>query len=318
MDVQLKGTEFEVARLPTVQAYVSPDLRLSADPKLAELTGSVHIPRAKVKLKELPVTAVKVSEDEVIVNAEQEGQSQKKRLGPTMRMSVDVSLGDDVSFDGFGLTTRIDGNLAVSGETGKPPRAQGTLSLKEGRYQAYGQDLKIQTGRLLFAGPIDNPGIDLTAVRELKDVTAGIVVGGTVKSIDSRVFAEPSMPEADAFSYLLTGRPLSGGSGTDAAQLQQAAAALGLKRATVVTQQIQNMTGLDEVTVGSDGVDETSLLLGKQITPDIFVRYALGLFEQSGKLIVDYRLTESVSVQAESGEQQGMDIIYKIERENLF
>ncbi len=318
VDVQLKGTEFEVAKLPTVHAYVSPDLRLSADASLAELTGSVHIPRAKVKLKELPVTAVKVSEDEVIVNAEQKTQSQKERLGPLVRMKVDVSLGEEVSFDGFGLTTRIDGNLAVSGETGKPPKAQGTLSLQEGRYQAYGQDLKIRTGRLLFAGPVDNPGIDLTAVRELKDVTAGIVVGGTVKSLDSRVFSEPSLPEAEAFSYLLTGRPLSGGSQTDAAQLQQAAAALGLKRANVITQQIQNMVGLDELTVGGDGVDQTSLLLGKQIAPDIFVRYALGLFEQSGKLILDYRLTDSVSVQAESGEQQGMDIIYKIEREKLF
>ncbi len=318
LELEIKGSEFEVARLPTVQAYVSPDLRLSADPKLAELTGSVHIPRAKVKLKELPVTAVKVSEDEVIVNAEQGVQTQRKRPGPTLRIKVDVSLGDEVSFDGFGLTTHIEGNLAVSGETGKPPEAQGTLSLREGRYEAYGQDLKIRTGRLLFAGPINNPGVDLTAVRELKDVTAGIVVGGSVKSVDSRVFSEPPMPEADAFSYLLTGRPLSGGSETDAAKLQQAAAALGLKRANVITQQIQTKVGLDELTVGGDGVDQTSLLLGKQIAPDIFIRYALGIFEQSGKLILDYRLTDSVSVQAESGEQQGMDIIYKIEREKLF
>ncbi|HSS63727.1 MAG TPA: translocation/assembly module TamB domain-containing protein, partial [Gammaproteobacteria bacterium] len=318
VDLELKGRDFELAKLPTVHAYVSPDLRLSVNPKLAEVTGGVHIPRASVKLKELPQSAVKVSEDEVIVNARQEDQRQKKRLGPPLRIKVEMSLGDEVNFEGFGLSTHIDGSLAVSGESGQPPQAQGTLSLREGRYQAYGQDLKIQTGRLLFAGPIDNPGIDVTAVRELKDVTAGIVITGNVKSVDSRVFSDPSLPEAEAFSYLLTGRPLSGGAQTDAAKLQQAAAALGLKRANVITQQIQNMLGLDQLTVGGDGVDQTSLLLGKQITPDIFIRYALGIFEESGKLLLDYRLTDSISVQAESGEQQGVDLIYKIEREKLF
>ncbi len=317
-DMELKGNDFEVAKLPTVHAYISPDLRLGADSKLAQLTGRVHIPRARVKLKELPVTAVKLSEDEVIVNAEQGDQSQKKRLGPTLRIKVDLSLGEEIGFEGFGLTTRIDGALAVSGESGQSPQAQGTLSLREGRYQAYGQDLKIQSGRLLFAGPIDNPGIDVTAVREHRDVTAGIVVGGSVKSINSRVFSEPPLPEAEALSYLLTGRPLSSGNEDDAARLQQAAVALGLNQTNVITQQLQNVTGLDELTVGGDGVDQTSLLLGKQITPDIFIRYALGLFDQSGKLLLDYRLNENISVQAESGEQQGMDVIYKIEREKLF
>jgi translocation and assembly module TamB len=316
--MELKGNDFEVAKLPTVHAGISPDLRLRANPKLAELTGSVHIPRARVKLKQLPVTAVKLSEDEVIVNAEQGDQTQKKRLGPMLRIQVDVSLGDEISFEGFGLTTRIDGKLAVSGESGQPPQAQGTLSLREGRYQAYGQDLKIQSGRLLFAGPIDNPGIDITAVRELKDVTAGIVVGGNVKSLNSRVFSEPTLPEADAFSYLLTGRPLSGGTQTSSAEMQRAAVALGLNQADVITQQLRNATGLDELTVGGDGVDQTSLFLGKQITPDIFIRYALGLFDQSGKLLLDYRLSKNISVQAETGEQQGMDVIYKIEREKLF
>jgi translocation and assembly module TamB len=316
--MELKGQEFEVARLPTVHAIVSPDLRLKADSKLAELGGSVHIPRAKVRLNELPQSAVTVSEDEIIVNAEDEDRSRRRRLGPSLRINLDVSLGDEVAFEGFGLTTGIDGSLAVSGDAGQSPQARGTLRLREGRYRAYGQELEIQNGRLLFAGPIDNPGIDVTAVRELRDVTAGIIVGGNVKSVNSRVFSEPPLPEAEALSYLITGRALSEGDEGDAAKLQRAAVALGLDQANVVTRQLQSLVGLDEVSVSGDGVDHTSLLLGKQITPDIFVRYALGIFEESGKLLLNYRLTDSISVQAESGEQQGADLIYKIEREKLF
>jgi hypothetical protein len=33
---------------------------------------------------------------------------------------------------------------------------------------------------------------------------------------------------------------------------------------------------------------------------------------------LDYRLSENISVEAESGEQQGMDVIYKIELDKLF
>lgn len=126
------------------------------------------------------------------------------------------------------------------------------------------------------------------------------------------------MPKAEAFAYLLTGRPLSGGSKTDAAMLSGAALSLGLQRSQLITRQIGSTLGLDEFTVGGDDVARSSLLLGKQVTPDLFVRYALGLFQQSGKLLLNYRLTDSLSLEAESGAQQGLDLIYQIERDKLF
>jgi translocation and assembly module TamB len=77
--------------------------------------------------------------------------------------------------------------------------------------------------------------------------------------------------------------------------------------------------GLDEFTIGSGaGLEQSSLLLGKYLTPDLYVRYALGLFDNEGTLQLNYRLTDSLSVEAQSGASQGVDLIYSIEREQLF
>ena len=39
-----------------------------------------------------------------------------------------------------------------------------------GRYKAYGQDLTIEDGRLLFAGtPLDNPRLAIVAMRKIDD-----------------------------------------------------------------------------------------------------------------------------------------------------
>ena len=49
------------------------------------------------------------------------------------------------------------------------PIGRGELSVIEGRYEAYGQKLDINRGRLLFdASPLDDPGLDIEARRRSK------------------------------------------------------------------------------------------------------------------------------------------------------
>jgi translocation and assembly module TamB len=279
VSLSVKGERFQFARLPTVEGVLSPDLELAAVAGAISVTGRIEVPALKLDSR------------------------------------VELVLGDAVRFAGFGLTSRLAGRLEVRATAGSLPSGHGALELLDGRYKAYGQDLTIERGRLLFAGPMNNPGVDVRAVRKAGDVTAGISIGGTVRRLDSTVFSEPSLPEAEALAYLLTGRPLSGASGGEAAALSQAALSLGLERSQGLTQAV----GLDELSVGGgEGLEQSALLLGKYLTPDLYVRYALGLFDQVGSLVLNYRFSESISVEAESGARQGMDVIYRIERDTLF
>src|SRR5204863_5648408 len=92
------------------------------------------------------------------------------------------------------------------------PTASGTLTIQEGRYKAYGQDLTIRNGEVRFAGgPVDNPALAITATRTSRPLTsmgdsviAGIRILGTVKDPQVTLFSEPAMSETQILSYLLT------------------------------------------------------------------------------------------------------------------
>ena len=80
-------------------------------------------------------------------------------------------------------------------------------------YDAYGQSLELERGELLFTGPLDDPTIDVRAVRRVGATTVGVQLTGTLLAPSTRVYSEPPMSEADALAYLLLGRPLSGSGG---------------------------------------------------------------------------------------------------------
>lgn len=66
------------------------------------------------------------------------------------------------------------------------------MSLDEGTFHAYGQDLRITKGLLIFAGPADNPTLEIEAVRNSEttedDVTAGVQVTGTASAPKVELF----------------------------------------------------------------------------------------------------------------------------------
>ena len=74
-----------------------------------------------------------------------------------------IELGQDVTFEGFGLTTGLTGALQLKGGSQRAYTGQGTLSLVGGRYKAYGQELDIRRGDLIFNGPLDSPELDVQA-----------------------------------------------------------------------------------------------------------------------------------------------------------
>lgn len=320
LHLSLRGEGVQVAKLPEAEILASPDLELRMAGERVQVSGRVRVPRARIHLKELPEDAVSVSPDEIIVDDSGEPVAPSGPGGPAVSARVEMILGDDVQFEGFGLSARLSGSLQTRTRPGQPPTAEGTLALVDGRYRAYGQRLTIERGRLLFSGPLQNPALDVRATRKAGSVTAGLEISGTLREPHSRVFSEPPMSEADALSYLLTGHALAGASQSEGSLLAQAALSMGLERSQLITRQIGQTLGLDELTVGSEGgTEQSALMMGKYLTPDLYVRYALGLFDTVGSLQLNYRLTDSLSLEAQSGERgQGMDIIYSIERDDLF
>src|SRR5690606_18319376 len=189
---------------PGMRVAVAPDLKFTFTPARITIAGQMRVPEAQLEITELPEQAVSVSSDAVIVG-EAEGR------GPGIQVATDlqVVLGEEVFFEGFGLETNITGSLRLQQQAGERLRANGKLQLVEGRYNAYGQNLLIRSGDLVFVGDVDNPQIRLEAIRADTGsaVTVGLRASGPARNPQVALFSTPDMPQQAQLSYLLTGNP---------------------------------------------------------------------------------------------------------------
>jgi len=307
--LNVTGEDVELLRIPDREITASPDLKLAFDDRQVSLTGVVRIPSANFVVNELPQTAVSPSRDAVVHRDDEPSAEQR-------RYSIDVraELGESVHIEGFGLSTDLEGSLQVQSASGSVVRGNGRLALVGGRYEAYGQDLTIETGELVFNGPLDRPDLNIRATRRVDNVVAGIQITGTPDQLRSTIFSEPAMSDAEALSYLLAGRPLSSASAGEGTSLNEAAFALGLSQAGAVTSQIQNTLGLDSLSL-EGGVDSGRIVAGRRVGGRLFVEYGYGLVDQLGTLLLRFQLTDHIVVESSSGSAHTLNIVYSVTRE---
>lgn len=315
LDLGIRGKDFEAARLPEARVLVSPDLQLTGNGPY-RLSGVLRIPHAAIEIKGLPPGTVAVSDDEIIVGGQPvEAQAP---TGRAVHARVRVELGDAVTFRGFGLSTRLDGAVdAVLDD--RSTLVDGKIELREGRYKAYGQDLTVERGRLLFAGPPGDPDLDLRALRVSRDgqVKAFLAMSGPLSRPRPRVYSEPTLPEAEALAYLLTGRGLDRAGQQEGMDIAGAAVSFGLSQGEPLLQDMSARLGLDELRVedGASGLEDSSLVLGKYLNPDLYLGYSQGLFSPEGAVLLRLRLSEHLEVESRSGNEQSVDLFYKIEHD---
>lgn len=317
LNAAMEGDNFQVVDQTQIKARVSPSIRLSANAAETRLTGEARIPYAQIDIKTLPASATQVSDDVFI---EEAGRSNGRVNGQNrFFMNVSAELGDNVRLNGFGLTSRLSGRMQVIKTPERALLTTGYVGVAEGKYRAYGQELTISRGQLVFQGPYDNPGLDIRAqrlVRGTSEDIIGLQIGGTLQRPTSQVYADPPLEnEGDAMAILLTGKPLSEASAGDAYLIISAMSGLNVDGEGGVTGKIANAFRLDELTINAeDGFEQSELWLGKQVTERLFVRYVVSLFEQANKLVMTYQINDRLRLETESGLTQSADIIYKIER----
>lgn len=319
-DVSLQGDRLKLMDTHEIQAWVSPHLQLHLSPASVTVSGSVLIPQATVSLREIPATANVRSSDVVIVGKRalpQRGRQVVVKDTPLdITPDVTLELGDKVTFAGFGLDARLTGKLRVL-RTKQDIVADGVLSVVDGFYKAYGQNLTIEKGRLLFSGALDNPGLDVRAVREVDggDIKVGIALAGTVRKPESTLFSTPQQTQSDTLSYLLTGRAMSGISGDQSSLLMRAVNQLGVAGGEGLIQQLGGNLGLDSVDLKSkDGnFSQSELSLGKRLGPRLYVRYIVSLFDSLQQVALTYQVNKRLQLEAKSGLNQSLDLIYKLD-----
>lgn len=316
-EISIKGRVFELIDLRNSLILISPNVDVVLRERQFHVTGDVLVPRAEIKLKEIGESAVQPSSDTIV-----HGRSMTvlESTPPLFVLdSLRVRLGEKVSFDGFGLNTRLSGEMRLSSSQLAGQNnisGDGVIKLEEGKFAAFGQKLDIERGSLMFAGDVSDPGLDVKAGRKLsyegREVTVGVLLSGTLSRILTRVYSEPAMGEMDALSYLTTGRPLSATGAGDQNLVANTAVSMGLNGALPVARQLSSALRVDEIALDSTTAGGTAVVVGEQLGEDLYIRYSYGVFDSLGTVRVTYKIGRRVSIEASSGEEQALDLIYSV------
>ncbi|MDP9940392.1 translocation/assembly module TamB domain-containing protein [Ectopseudomonas alcaliphila] len=303
-DLRLQGQRLPVKVEPYAELEVEPDLQLQLRAQRLAVSGKVGVPRGLISVRELPPSTVRVSGDARVVGRDVPEAEQ----GLGVAMDVDVEVGQDkLAFSGFGLSADLRGRVHI----GDNLDTRGELDLVNGRYRAYGQRLTIRRARLLFTGPIDQPFLDVEAIRRVDTVVAGIRLSGSAEQPSTTVFAEPAMSQEQALSYLILGRPL-GQSAGDNNMLGQAALALGLAGSSSLTSSLANSLGIQDFQLDTEGSGvTTSVVASGNITERLSLRYGVGVFEPANTIALRYELSRRLYLEAASGLASSLDLFYR-------
>lgn len=292
------------------------------------LNADLRADAGYVEFAETP--APSLSDDVVVLGREAPG-------GSALAIDADirVAMGDHLYFSALGVDTRLTGALRVRMSEGRPLTAVGTIATAGGVFRGYGQNLSIERGLINFQGAVDNPGLNIVALRKGLAVEAGVAIGGSVRRPQVRLVSEPTVPDPEKLSWIVLGRPPAAGSGADLGLLLPAAQALLGGPGGGMTEQLSRSLGFDEFAIGQGevggisrratsrvvgsgtavddgGVGGQVLTVGKRLSADLLLSFEQSLGGAESLVKLTYQLSRQVSLVARGGSDNAVDLYYTI------
>jgi translocation and assembly module TamB len=312
--LHVDGENLRLVDVPEARIDASPMLDFKLAGRRIEASGEVRVPRGKLEPADL-TNAVLASGDEVLVGAPPIDPAQRWVVVSNIRLV----LGDDVNINSLGLTAKLGGNILLRTDESQISRGQGELNIVSGKYAALGRQLDVQRGRLIFNnGPLGDPGIDLRAQKVFPDVTAGVNVRGSLRAPRMTFFSEPAIPQSQIASLILAGGSLetvqnSNSSGAARNDLLAQGGA-------ILAQQIGSRVGIDDVSLESNSFaanQTTSLVLGRYLSPHVYISYGISLAEAINTLKLRYTIGDRWTIKTEAGQERSADIVFTVRNPKL-
>ncbi len=311
-EIAVRGAQLLLADSDALALSASPDLTVTITEQGPQVRGELAIDRSFSSLQ-LPATGngVTRSADVIIID-------EVESAAATAAMPADVDLllrfARPGKLQGQGLDASISGQLRIRQSPGQPALASGRLSLT-GTYEAFGQRLNLEQGRLLYSNSaLDAPLIEAFASRQVDDVTVGVRISGRPTALQTTLESSPSLPQGDILHYLVLGRAPGTGSAADSDQLASAALALALRRSAGGVRSIGDQLGATDFGLTQE-LGGLALAVGKQLSPRLYVGYTVGLLEPIDIATVRYQLNQNWALNAEVSDESRAGVRYKIDRD---
>lgn len=308
------------------QLTASGKFSLSFKNKALDILGNLYIDRALIILDN--ASGPELDDDVVILTGKEElnnapvkmsEQNPLDGLDIVPNIQIQIDLGKNFRIQGFGLQTYLIGDLVLSNQRWTPTLI-GTVHTENGRFKAYGQHLIVEHGNIIFSGQIDNPTLDLLAIRANTRERVGVNITGTASHPSIQLYSEAGLSDTETLSWLVLGRPASA-DGTEMAILQQAALALLSGDEEGLTDRVAGMLGLDDISIGGsnsrassnssdDTLANTTITISKRLSDNFYVSYEQGLTGGMGTFYLFYEISRRLTLRMEAGEFTAVDLFY--------
>lgn len=334
---RINGERFQTIYFPELQVQSSPKLTFAGTTEKISVRGEVLLPAVQIIGSQSggPIE----SSPDVVREGKTKPVAQKSPVN--LDVQVKMILGDQVQFKGSGIDAQLGGHIELQFREVEKIAGRGEIRVVKGRFRTYGVNLEIVRGRLFYAGgPINQPLLDILALRKVGEVKAGVAVSGTLQTPLIKLYSEPFMQDVDILAYIVLGHPL----GSDAKQASLLALAAGAlltsRQSESLLTQIKTRLGLATLDISADvvekngqmgykrinvtpagtgvtgssgNVSETMLVVGKYLTPQLYISYGRSLFSGGNLFFLRYDLSKSWQIETQTGQESGVDIYYKLE-----
>lgn len=306
--LELRADKLKVISRPDRLLILSGNGTVALEANVLRLEARLKADRGQFELA--ADDAPSLSEDVVVLGREAPARS--PGLPWDVALNLDLDLGDRFFLRARGLDAQLGGTLRLVGRRDTPPRALGSIRVVKGAYAAYGQRLDIERGILNFQGPLDNPGLNIAAMRRGLAVEAGVSITGTAQAPVVRLISTPTLPDSEKLSWLVLGHGLNEAGGQEFDLMQLAAGALlGAGESVTLQQRIAHAAGLEEVSLkGAGSLESTVLTLGKRLSSRAYLSYEQGLAGSEALVKINYTLTRRLSLRAQAGTPSALDLFY--------
>ena len=315
-EMLLHGDNFEFDDNKGVKLHFSPRIKIEGSGTGAKVTGDIVIPYALIKVEQLPQSAIQVSSDIIVIDADNVNEQQSYPLDVT----VNIKLLDDVKIDSFGLESNITGDVNIILDEDGNLFSDGMLQLEEGRYRSFGQDLYIRKGQIVFSGSVDNPYINVEAIRNTELTEDNVIVGvrliGPVKKPIFTIFSEPEMQQTRMISYLLRGRDVNSEDETSQdVVITTMLVGSSLGQGKDVIGFLGDTLGVEDFAIDTRGQgNDTRVEVSGYVLPGVQIRYGIGLFSALSEVVVRYEIIPQLYIELVTGVDSAVDLYYKFSR----
>lgn len=320
------GERLVLTQPPLLVAEVDPDIDIIIRPgeRYINIQGAVSVPSATIRPPEASEDIATQTEDAVVLDRRLIGNiDEVLAISKPWSINADIGidLGDDINFRGFGAVIPLAGAVNVTQNGSGVMRAKGVIQVsRRTNVNVFGQSLELNYGQVRFNGNVMKPNLSIEAVKTISGKTVGLRVKGNAETPNIVVFNNAGLTQQQAMNALVTGRIDNAGATQISEQgfksevtnnLAAAGLSFGLSGTRSLTNQIGQAFGLQSLTVDASGNSEdTNVNVTGHVTPDLYIRYGVGVFNAQNSLSIRYQLTRRIYVEATSAAENAVDVVY--------